>query len=169
LKTRGRDAYEEDYEQGTQLKALADKYDVPILPLHHCRKMESADPVDMVSGTLGLTGSADGVLVLKRERGQHDAALFVTGRDIEEQELALRWDGEYALWSLVGQADEYRMSKERAEVLKVLKRENRAMTPKELAPLIGKTHNTTKQHLWQMEKDGWLTTQDGQYSVAHED
>jgi len=102
-------AYDFDYESLGGLKALADRFGVAILVIHHLRKLGSTDPVDAISGTLGLTGAADGVLVLKRERGQHDAALFVTGRDVDEQELALVWHAPSALWAkdrfVLGRAD----------------------------------------------------------------
>jgi hypothetical protein len=164
-KTRGRDCYEEDYEHSTQLKALADQFGVGLLAMHHCRKLPADDPVDSVSGTLGLTGAADAVLVLKRERGQHDAALFVTGRDIEEQELAMRWDNTSALWSIMGTADQYRMSRERAEIVEILRRENRPMSPSEIAPLVGKKVGNVKYLLWKLAQENWLKNEEGKYSV----
>ena len=155
-KIRGRDSYEEDYEHGSEIKSLADRHDTAILSLHHCSKRETSDPVESISGTLGLSGCADGLLVLKRERGQHDAALYITGRDVDEQELALTWDPEYCVWSVAGQADEYRMSKDRAEVIEVLRKEGRPMAPSELAPLLGKSVNAVKQLLWRMAREDWL-------------
>src|ERR671920_1005594 len=89
----------------------------------HLRKLGAADPLDEISGSTGLSGGADGVLVLKRDRGRADAYLHVTGREIEEEvELALRWDANLASWSLVGDADEYRLSNERQHVLQTLRR-----------------------------------------------
>ena len=76
VKARGRDSYEEDYEHASEVKALADKFGVAVLVLNICRKMEASDPIDSVSGTNGLTGCADALLVMRRERGQHDAALI---------------------------------------------------------------------------------------------
>jgi len=84
---------------------------VAILVVHHLRKMSADDPLDEISGSTGLTGGVDGILVLKCDRGAADAYLHVTGRDIEEdQEYALHWDQEVAGWSLVGDADEFRLS-----------------------------------------------------------
>ena len=57
------------------------------LVLHHTRKMEAEDPVDTVSGTLGLAGCADTVLVLARS--SQGTTLYVRGRDIEEAEHAV--------------------------------------------------------------------------------
>jgi hypothetical protein len=165
-KVKGKDDYSQDYEASSDLKTMADHYGVAIMIVHHCRKTEASDPFDEVSGTLGLTGSADGILVLKHDRGLHDAVLHVTGRDVEEAEIALRWEAKTCLWSVLGGADEYRISKERSEIIDVLRKEARPMKPKEVAPLIGKKYEATKKLLWLMSKDGWLKAEmDGSYSL----
>jgi hypothetical protein len=166
-KQRGKDDYEQDYQHAGDLKALADHHGVAILILHHCRKLEASDPIDSVSGTLGLTGAADAVMVLKRERGQHDAALFVSGRDIEEQELALKFDPAYCLWMVQGSADEFRLTKERAEVLAILRKNELPMSPAELAPLLRKSRPATKMLCWRMSNDGYLMPMEGgKYMVS---
>ena len=69
-----------------------------LLVVHHTRKLDSADFVDSVSGTQGLAGAADYVLVLKRQRHSTDATLAVTGRDVPEAEYApLSHDGRWTL------------------------------------------------------------------------
>ena len=97
----GADPYQFDYRVGSQLKAAVDK--VPgatLLVVHHTRKAESPDFIDSVSGTQGIAGSADFVLVLRRQRHSDDALLLVTGRDVTEAEYALKFtDG---LWQLDG-------------------------------------------------------------------
>jgi hypothetical protein len=160
---RNADLYEEDYSHASTVKALADEYAVAVLLVDHCRKMDSTDPVDSVRGSIGSTGAADAVLILKRERGQHDAALFVTGRDLEEQELALTWDAEYCLWSVAGQAEEFRTSRERFQILDVLRKSKKPMTPTEIAPLVDKNVNAVKKLLWTMSNDGQVRSLDGKY------
>lgn len=95
------DSYASDYRFGGALKARID--DVPggcLLLVHHTRKAESADFIDSVSGTQGVAGSADFILVLNRKRHADDAVLSVTGRDVIENEYALTTtDGR---WSLDG-------------------------------------------------------------------
>ncbi|MGV7697855.1 AAA family ATPase [Mycobacterium kansasii] len=98
----GADAYQFDYRVGIQLKALVD--DVPgstLLLVHHTRKAESSDFIDAISGTQGLAGSADAVLILARKRHSNDAVLSVTGRDVVEAEYALHAD-DGVLWRLDG-------------------------------------------------------------------
>jgi hypothetical protein len=165
--TRGRSNYEEDYEHAGELKATADKYGIAILALVHCRKMGASDPIDEVSGTLGLTGAADGVLVLKRQRGQNDATLFVTGRDLDERDIALRWESECAQWSIMGDAADYQLNKKRQEIVDLLLRHPTELTPSQAAGLLGKPVNRIKWLMWQMAKDGQLSVAGGRYTVTN--
>jgi RecA-family ATPase len=69
-KRPNQDAYQADYEFGSRLKELADQSDNACLwVVHHTRKMQSSDFVDSLSGTHGLAGAADFMMVLRRERG----------------------------------------------------------------------------------------------------
>ncbi|KRE31569.1 hypothetical protein ASG82_23830 [Mycobacterium sp. Soil538] len=100
-KPPGADSYQTDYAIGAQLKACVDSIPgASLVVVHHSRKAESADFVDAVSGTAGIAGSADFVLVLSRQRHSEEALLSVTGRDIAEAEYALRCDD--GLWLLDG-------------------------------------------------------------------
>jgi len=144
----GRNVYKEDYEAVEPLVELAARYNVAIIIVHHLRKMGAEDPLDQVSGSMGLTGGADGALVLNRERGRADAFLYVTGRDIEEeQEIALTWDAATATWKIAGDAEEYRLSKERQEIIECLRSLREPAGPKEVSDALGKNHNTMKQLL----------------------
>ena len=59
------------------------------LVVHHTRKAHADDFLDTVSGTQGLAGAADAVLVLTRSRGTHRRAPEGHRRDVEEAEYAL--------------------------------------------------------------------------------
>lgn len=92
--------YQRDYRVAGRLKQLADS--VPggsILVVHHTRKQDGTDFVDGISGTQGLAGAADTIMVLNRERGTANAILKVTSREAAEGEysLTLNPNGEWAL------------------------------------------------------------------------
>src|SRR5262249_19761315 len=58
----------------------------------------------------------------------------------------------------------YRLSKERQQVLDVLRKAGRPMTPTALAPLLGKTPGATKKLLWSMAGEGQaIALGDGTY------
>lgn len=62
---------------------------------HHTRKMEASDGFDMISGTIGLLGAADGAFILqKKKRTDPTATMQVVGRDQPDQELTLEFNQE---------------------------------------------------------------------------
>ena len=84
--------YGSDYEDAGILKALADRNGICLLVIHHLRKMADDDPFNRLSGTNGLTGAADGTLILMRNKRQDGTAtLYATGRDIEDVEEELEF------------------------------------------------------------------------------
>ena len=102
--------------------------------LHHTRKMEAEDPLDTVSGTLGLAGCADTVLVLNRTA--QGTTLYVRGRDIEEAEHAITFDKDACRWTILGNASDVHRSNERGRILDALQG-NRALTPQDIAASTG--------------------------------
>ena len=92
-------SYANDYEVITRLKQFADSYGICILIVHHTRKQGSDDKFDMISGTTGLLGAADGAFLLQKEKRIGNAAtLEVSGRDQQEQKLFLLRNPETLLW-----------------------------------------------------------------------
>jgi len=76
--------YASDYRDIGILKSIADKHKIAILLVHHLRKMNDDDPMNMISGTTGITAAVDSSFVLKKDRRSDDkAVLYCTGRDIE--------------------------------------------------------------------------------------
>ena len=77
-------SYSSDYEVIGKLKQFADRYGVCILIVHHTRKQPVGDSFEMISGTTGLLGCADGALLMQKEkRTDSKATLEVVGRDQE--------------------------------------------------------------------------------------
>lgn len=161
----GADAYSVDYAIGSQLKAVIDSSPgASMLLVHHSRKAESADFVDSVSGTQGIAGSVDAVLVLNRKRHSDEAILSITGRDVEEREIALKAEGGVA-WRLDGSdlpsaartAQTRRESASLGErALEVLSLVNLAgkITPLEVAEKLGIENKAAGQYLGRLAKEG---------------
>lgn len=161
---QGRVQYDEDYDALVPVKELADKYGIAIVVIMHMRKMASTDIIDEISGSVGVTGAVDGILGLRRERGQFTASLFVTGRDIEdEQEYALAFDKATAVWTLEGTYEQVARTKARQEILDVLK-DGSWMTKGEIADALGKNIDTTRNHLKELMKDGMVIRQGYKYA-----
>ena len=85
------------------LKKLADKRHIAILLIHHLRKLHDDDPMNMISGSTGLSGAADSTFVLqKNSRLVNIASLYCTGRDIADRTLKLEFGEEDLSWKLLG-------------------------------------------------------------------
>ena len=92
-------SYADDYQIVGRLKQFSDRYGICMIIVHHTRKMPSSDKFEMISGTTGLMGSADGAFVLQKEkRTDNNAILDVVGRDQPDQRLYLTKDEERLVW-----------------------------------------------------------------------
>jgi hypothetical protein len=151
---QGDDRYAADYAAAAAIKAVADKHDCAIVLIHHVRKMAAEDIMDTVSGTNGLNGAADSTWVLTRARGEADASLFITGRDVEEQTLALRFDSACGTWAVLGDAAEYAQSRERREVLDAIPFEPEARKTKDIVARLGKKAPAVSRLLEKLEAEG---------------
>lgn len=100
-KMMGETDYMRDYRVAGRLKALADSWPgMGLVALHHDRKALSEDFVDAVSGTNGIAGAADTIIVINRRRTEEEGRFLVTGRDVNEREYAVSISG--CRWSLDG-------------------------------------------------------------------
>lgn len=100
-------AYETDYRTGRDLKEFAEKKDIAIVVVTHTTKMRYIDD-DManVSGTNGVTGAADAVIVLgKEKRTDSEAKMFITGRKVRQTMHIINFDDNKCRWEYVGIAE----------------------------------------------------------------
>lgn len=94
-------SYANDYDIIARMKKFADGCGICLLLVHHTRKQQSDDRFDMISGTNGLLGAADGAFLLQKEKRTSNAAtLDVSGRDQQDQRLYLSRNQERLIWEL---------------------------------------------------------------------
>lgn len=157
--------YDADYVAMAQIKSIADRYGVAFCVVHHTRKAASEDFLDTVSGTNGLAGAADAILVLTRSRGSSDATVKITGRDVEEADHPLAFDSKIGTWTLLdGPASDYEVSDERRRIIAAV-RETPGLSPKAIADASGVKHDVVKHLVRTMVDAGQLETDGaGHYS-----
>ena len=112
VRTASKDnAYASDYGDISLIKDFADRHSLAVIVVHHIRKQNDSDVFNKVSGTTGLTGSADATFVLEKEKRASDTAkLYVTGRDTPYQEYTLRFRD--CRWELVERKTQEQLAKE---------------------------------------------------------
>src|SRR4051794_27852709 len=94
-------------------------FGVAIVLVHHVRKMEADDPFDTVSGTLGLTGCPDSIIILKRDAA--GTMLLGRGRDLEEVEKAVTFNKQSCAWTIEGDAEDVRRSAQQQAIVAALR------------------------------------------------
>ena len=153
----------DDYQFIGKLQKLAIDRGIAFLIIHHIRKEGAEYALDRVAGTTGITGAADSVWVLDTGKPPASAILHVTGRDIEAQEIALKFD--MGFWSIMGEAREVLISEERREILSLVS-EKGPISPKEIAEFLGKSRDAIRFLLIAMKRDGQLSSlEEGVYSI----
>lgn len=94
-------SYANDYQIITKLKSFTDNHNICMLVVHHTRKQTADDKFDMISGTNGLLGAADGAFILSKDkRTSNNATLEVSGRDQQDQRVYLKKNTETLVWEL---------------------------------------------------------------------
>ncbi len=159
----GQSIYEADYRAVAWAKKIADTYRVAVVVVHHLRKMEATDWLDELSGSQGIAGAADAIAIMKRPRGEADAVLHVTGRDVEETDYAMRFAPAQGMWTLLdGPALDHIVQETRAKILAYV-RANPGTGPTAIAKGTGLKVDAVKQTVRRMADDGQLTAKAGRY------
>jgi hypothetical protein len=166
-KTRAQTQYEADYDSVLELRRLANQHNIAIVLVHHLRKAEADDAFDTISGTLGLTGAVDTVLVIKRDtHGSY--VLHGKGRDLSEIEKAMTFNVETCVWTVLGDAGSVRLTAERNTILAALTdADSNALSPNDIAAATGMKSGNVRRLLGKMKTDGLVTSpRYGKYSLC---
>lgn len=161
--TGRRGAYEVDVEDLSRLQDLFRDRPTALLIVHHARKATSDDFLASVSGTYGLTGSADTIVVIKRTRLEAFGTIIATGRDMPEAEVSVSFDG--MLWHAVAPSlTEGRF--ESAEVYRIIE-ERGPIFPAAIAEQLDLTRQSVQAMVGRMVERGDVTRTRGGYEITH--
>jgi hypothetical protein len=160
--TGRRGAYEVDVEALAGLQDLVRDRPVALVIVHHARKEASDDFLASVSGTYGITGSADTVVVIRRKRLEAFGTVLVTGRDIADAELSVRFsDG---LW-IAAPGVVTAGSMERSEVYRVIEDEG-PIFPKAIGDRLGMERSSVQHMVDRLLDAGAVARVTGGYVTA---
>ena len=148
-------AYDEDANAAAPLLDFARRHPgLAVLVVHHVRKSEADDPFDTISGTHGLTGIFDTLMVLGRHG--EGAKLVAQGRDLDGYEKALERDRQTGGWIVTGAPVPLAKTGERQELLTVMARAENPMRLAALANAVGKAPDTTHRLLAGLITEGFI-------------
>lgn len=102
-----------------ELQDTAQSQDMAILVIDHHRKGANyaPDPIDDIIESTAKGAVIDTAWGLYKERGKQGATLMVRGRDVEDRELSLQWDGLMCCWQYQGEANEVRDDTLKGQIL----------------------------------------------------
>jgi hypothetical protein len=165
-KQRDETNYDADYRAVLDLRTLASKHGVAVVMVHHLRKAEADDAFDTVSGTLGLTGAPDTVLVLRRE-SNGNVVLHGRGRDLVEIEKAMLFNRDTCMWVILGDASEARVSAERKAVLNAMEEIPTPASPTEIAAAAELKPGNVRRMLARLARERTVQrTERGRYAIS---
>lgn len=157
-----RNPYEVDVEDLGRLQDLFRDRQVSLTIAHHARKESTDDFLTSVSGTYGITGSADTIAVIRRKRLETFGTIVVTGRDVAETTLHVRFDD--TLWS-VAPASLPQTSFERSEVFQTIEHHGPIFATG-IAQMTGLSRQSVQNMLALMLDDGALVRVTKGYQIA---
>src|SRR5262249_51451007 len=133
------------------LQELSAEAKLSILVLHHQRKLGADDLVDTVSGTLGIGGAVDTVLIL----GSDPFGKFLYGRGCDLEEFSISFEqNERLRWRVLGQRLTAQASPERDAIISALAKSGKPMTLQEITKAVGGNRNNVKELLSKMHFEG---------------
>ena len=150
-----------DYSQTVDglsaLKAIADDLDMAVVVIHHNRKGGDLDTDHMESalGSTGINATADATLTMRRKRGEVNATLSVTGRDVEDASYNLSWDKTICTWSITGHGElKPSLTEAQQQIIDLLESEERNWTTKEITEQLGKNKSAISNLLKRLHESG---------------
>ena len=109
--TSNANQYACEYEELARLKEIADHRRIAIVFVHHTRKKhDSKDGNNDVLGSSAVTGTADMILILRKNRGGTAGTLSVSGRDAPDIELVMQW--QHPEWQVIEEKSEEDIARE---------------------------------------------------------
>jgi RecA-family ATPase len=147
--------YESDYACVLELRRMANECGIAIVLVHHLRKADADDAFDTISGTLGLTGAPDTILVLKFD-SSGNFVLHGRGRDLVDIEKAMIFDRETCLWRVAGDAAAIRRSAERNAVLGAIQEASEPIGPNDIAAATGMRAANVRYLLRKLVEEGMI-------------
>lgn len=120
--------YNKEYDLLKNLGDVAHSTDTAIVLLHHTKKGSSSNKMQKISGTQGLSGAADNLIVMERPNDGAVLDLNVKGRDIDEHQFWLEFGTDEAFYKQLND------------------------------PPVSRSKQAKMDKAWELNKQGWTQT-----------
>lgn len=156
--------YEADYAMLSMLHRLAaERPGLTVLVVHHVKKGGTADPIESLSGTFGIAGAADAMIVLTKRMDNERWAVHIDGRDWESFDHDFVWEFRDGVgWHWLGALDTDDLTDRQAEIVALAKCDG-FVTPTELASKFGISKQAAAESLRGLVAKQVLYAEHGKY------
>ena len=91
--------YKGDYDDMIKLHQLTMKHEIAMLILHHNKKGDEEDALRLISGSMGIAGGSDNVIVIEKpkKKGDKVSTLHVVSRDMQSFDMKIT-QGDNGVW-----------------------------------------------------------------------
>lgn len=140
------------------LQQEAFRQNASVLLVHHHRKQSpmNRDTVSDIMGSTAISAVADVIWGLYKERSHKGYTLSVTGRDLDEKDLALSRDRETFAWQVLGEAEEVRQSELQLAVMDALDALGGEASTTEIASFLDANKGTVAHALRDLVAEGYV-------------
>jgi len=167
-KRKDEDQYAADHRTMSALLDFSHQTGIAIVVIHHVRKQTAEDVFDTISGTLGLNGGADTLVVLTKTKDSQ-LRLAVRGRDLEEQDKLVFFDIEMGAWGVTGDyepEEDVALGTKSLIISALTAAGTSGMSPADIAKKTALPDTAVRQQLSRMTRAGKIKkTQYGTYVV----
>jgi len=95
--------YQVEYEDYERIQKWSIQSGVPVICVHHTRKGDpgrAGNPFDEMSGSTGIQGVADTLIVCDKPKGSSEGIMYVTGREVCEEDYPMLFHRETMTWEI---------------------------------------------------------------------
>lgn|GEM_PF-3204213 len=156
----------EDQQFGNQLQKIALERKVSIIMIHHFNKTNHSHAPNKVSGTMGMQGSADTIILLDEPK-DGIYTLNIRGRQIEQRTYAMEFDKKRMKWRVLGDAKVNEVSHSQKDIVKLFRNKSEnILTTVEIAEMTKRLTSSISRDLTELVDKKILTkTSRGSYKL----
>ena len=160
-KKRDEALYKFEYRIIAALQSLAQRLGICILLVHHERKLKAENVGDMVSGSNGLLGAADGIWSLSSPDHGRTGRLVIIGRDVEGDDFDLSRSAKPSgRWNYVGVHTDVGRQANVSSRIHAFVEENPGSSSKDIQAGVAADGSYIRLKLAELVRDGILTKDD---------
>lgn len=163
-----KDIVQQDYQELIGFSHLAHKLHIAIVIITHTAKAQYDDELAQVSGTFGLSGAVDAIMILNRKRHSPEATLAIFSRRLgSEKKYELHWEEQIMSYVLDGEMTPEKATRTTSTaIIDCLADASAPLSIRSISELCQITYEVAKQRLWQLLKSGEIIkTDDGKYAL----